>query len=213
MGTLSTVDTSPLTSADSDTRTRLLDAGRRVFARRGYEGASVRAITREAEANLGAVTYHFGSKRALYEAVVDRALAPLRDRVTEAAASSRTPLDGVLGVVRAFFAHLGENPEMPNFMLQQVTSGVEPIEPVQRTMQHVIGTLSALLLGGQRDGSIRESDLLLTVIGIIALPVHLTLAGRLLSKAGGISGGVPARLAEEHAVQFVERALSVKEAL
>ena len=212
MGTFS-IDTSRLTSADPGTRMRLLAAGRRVFARRGYEGASVRAITREADANLGAVTYHFGSKGALYEAVVDRALAPLRDRVTEAAALSGTPLDRVLDVVRAFFAHLGENPDMPNFMLQQVTSGVEPIEPVQRTMQHVIGTLSALLLGGQKDGSIRESDLLLTVIGIVALPVHLTLAGQLLSKAGGISGGVPAGLAEEHAVQFVKRALSAKEAL
>ncbi len=201
-------------SVATDTSARLRAAGRQIFARQGYEGASVRTITREARANLGAVTYHFGSKEGLYEAVVDGALAPLRDRVTEAASVPGPPLERIRGVVRAFFAHLSDNPDMPHFMLQQVTSGVEPIEPVQQTMQHVIGTLSTLLLEGQKDGSIHPSDTLPTVIGIIALPVHLTLVGQLLSRAGGLPGGllggVAADRAEEHAVQFVTRALGVE---
>jgi AcrR family transcriptional regulator len=199
-------------SVDTDTATRLRAAGRRIFARRGYEGAPLRVITREARANLGAVGYHFGSKERLYEAVVDGALAPLRDRVTAAAAQSGTPLEKIEAVVRAFFAHLSENSDMPHFMLQQVTSGVEPIEPVQRTMRHVLGTLSTLLQEGQEDGTILESDTLPTVIGIIALPVHLTLVGQMLSRAGGFPGGVSAGQAEEHAVQFVTRALTAKEA-
>jgi AcrR family transcriptional regulator len=197
-------------SLNTDTATRLRAAGRRIFARRGYEGASVRSITREAQANLGAVTYHFGSKEGLYEAVVDGALAPLRRRVTEAASLPGSPIERIEGVVRAFFAHLTENPDMPHFMLQQVTSGVEPIEPVQKTMQHVIGALSTLLREGQKDGSVLESDLLPTVIGIIALPVHLTLVGQLLSRATDVPGGVHADRAEEHAVQFVTRALSAE---
>ena len=199
-------------SPNTDTATRLRSAGRRIFARQGYEGASVRRITREARANLGAVTYHFGSKEGLYEAVVDSALAPLRERVTEAATVPGTPLERIEGVVRAFFAHLSENPDMPNFLLQQVTSGVEPIAPVLQTMQHGIGTLSALLREGQKDGSILESDMLPTVIGIIALPVHLTLVGQLLSRASGFPGHVSAGQAEEHAIQFVGRALIAKEA-
>ena len=199
-------------SRNSDTATRLRTAGRRIFARRGYKGASVRDITREARANLGAVTYHFGSKERLYEAVVDSALAPLRARLTDAASAPGTPLERIEGVVRAFFVHLSENPDMPHFMLQQVTSGVEPIAPVLQTMQHGIGTLSTLIREGQKDGSILESDMLPTVIGIIALPVHLTLVGQLLSRASAFPGGVPADRAEEHAVQFVERALTAKEA-
>jgi AcrR family transcriptional regulator len=199
-------------SLNTDTATRLRTAGRRIFARQGYEGASLRAITREARANLGAVTYHFGSKEGLYEAVVDSALAPLRKRVTEAASVPGTPLQRIEGVVRAFFAHLNENPDMPNFLLQQVTSGVEPIAPVLQTMQHGIGTLSTLLREGQKDGSILESDMLPTVIGIIALPVHLTLVGQLLSRASGFPGSVSAGQAEEHAIQFVGRALIAKEA-
>jgi AcrR family transcriptional regulator len=197
-------------STDADTSARLRAAGRRLFARQGYDGASVRMITREAGANLGAVTYHFGSKEGLYQAVVDTALAPLRDRVTEAASVPGTPLGRIEGVVRAVFAHLNDHPDMPHFMLQQVTSGLEPIEPVQRSMQHVLGTLATLLREGQKDGSILESDTMPTVIGIIAIPVHLTLVGQLLSRAGGLPGGVSPERGEEHAVQFVARALSAK---
>ena len=197
-------------ASTSDTSTRLRVAGRRLFARQGYDGASVRTITEEAGANLGAVTYHFGSKERLYEAVVDSALGPVRQRVTEAASVPGPPLERIEGVVRAIFAHLNENPDMPHFMLQQVTSGLEPIEPVQQTVQHVLGTLSTLVREGQKDGTILESDMMPTVIGIIAIPVHLTLVGQLLSRAAGLPGAVSPDRAEEHAVQFVTRALSGK---
>lgn len=54
----------------SDTPERLLAAGRRLFARGGFEGTSVRSLTTEAGANLGAVTYHFGTKEAFYLAIL-----------------------------------------------------------------------------------------------------------------------------------------------
>ena len=47
-------------------RERLIEAARQQFARVGFDAASVRDITARAHANLGAITYHFGSKEALY---------------------------------------------------------------------------------------------------------------------------------------------------
>ena len=54
------------------TRERILDAAERLFAERGYDGASLRAITGQARVNLAAVNYHFRSKRALMRAVFAR---------------------------------------------------------------------------------------------------------------------------------------------
>ncbi len=59
------------------TRDRILDAAELLFARDGFHFASMRAITAEAEANLAAVNYHFGSKEALLEEVLKRRLVPL----------------------------------------------------------------------------------------------------------------------------------------
>jgi len=52
-------------AASDQTRARLLDAARGVFAQHGFQGATVREICRRAEANVAAVNYHFGSKDGL----------------------------------------------------------------------------------------------------------------------------------------------------
>ena len=49
-----------------DTRQRLLDAARAVFAEHGYRHATVREICQRAGANVAAIHYHFGDKEALY---------------------------------------------------------------------------------------------------------------------------------------------------
>ena len=48
-----------------DTKERILDVAERLFAERGFDGVSMRDLTREAEVNLAAVNYHFGGKDAL----------------------------------------------------------------------------------------------------------------------------------------------------
>ena len=57
------------------TRERILDVAERQFMAHGYEGASMRMITNEAEVNLAAVNYHFGSKEGLLCEVFKRRLA------------------------------------------------------------------------------------------------------------------------------------------
>jgi AcrR family transcriptional regulator len=59
------------------TRDRLLDAAERLFAEHGFQATTMRTVTTEAAANIAAVNYHFGSKQALLEAVVHRALGPV----------------------------------------------------------------------------------------------------------------------------------------
>jgi AcrR family transcriptional regulator len=75
--------------AAPDTRTQILDAAERLFAEHGFRGASVRAITDLAGANLAAVAYHFGSKAGLLTAVIRRVVEPIN-------AAQRTGLDRLL---------------------------------------------------------------------------------------------------------------------
>jgi AcrR family transcriptional regulator len=59
------------------TKTRILDAAERLFARDGFAATSLRAITADANVNLAAVNYHFQSKDALVQAVIGRRLGPV----------------------------------------------------------------------------------------------------------------------------------------
>lgn len=81
---VATDEASPHASA---TRVALLDAAERLFSEQGVEATSVREIVKEANANLGAITYHFGSKDRLALEVFARRLEPLNrarlSRLTE----------------------------------------------------------------------------------------------------------------------------------
>jgi AcrR family transcriptional regulator len=56
----------PKVPSDRTTKDRLLDAAEHLFGIHGYNGAGMRMLAEEAGVNLGAATYHFGSKDALY---------------------------------------------------------------------------------------------------------------------------------------------------
>lgn len=59
-----------ITATYETTKARLLEAAGQVFARRGFEQATIREICRAAKANVASVNYHFGSKEDLYAEVL-----------------------------------------------------------------------------------------------------------------------------------------------
>lgn len=59
-----------MTRAAERTRSALVEAAIAVFAENGFAGGSVRDITRKAQANQGAINYHFGGKEGLYREVL-----------------------------------------------------------------------------------------------------------------------------------------------
>ena len=59
-----------------DTRAQLLDAARVVFAERGYEGATVRAIAERAGVDAAMVNHWFGGKESLFVAALNLPIDP-----------------------------------------------------------------------------------------------------------------------------------------
>lgn len=66
-----------MAAVNDQTRLRLLQAATDLFAEQGFNGASVREITRRAEANQAAITYYFGGKDGLYRDVLVQAVEAL----------------------------------------------------------------------------------------------------------------------------------------
>jgi len=194
----------------TDTRTAVLASARRLFARRGYDGTSIRAITADAGANLGAVTYHFGSKQALYFEVLDQVLAPLPPRVAAAIAGADSPLDKVDSVVRAFFDHLHENPDQPFLILQEIAAGKPPPPPVRHVMMSTLSAVVRVIEEGQASGTIRPGDPLMFVLSMLSQPVYLSLARRAFQGDGSPDWQDPTvqSAVVEHSVAFVRAGLA-----
>jgi AcrR family transcriptional regulator len=82
-----------MTRPSEITRERILKAAERLFAERGYEGTSIRAIVAKARVNQAAINYHFAGKDGLYREVLRAAFRALTEdhiaHVEEARGMSR----------------------------------------------------------------------------------------------------------------------------
>ena len=82
-----------------ETRATLLSTGAELFAKNGYNGVSMRTLAAEAGVNLATVSYHFGGKAGLYEAIIQE-ITSVRDQIFP-------PTEAVL----ARLAEAGDTPE------------------------------------------------------------------------------------------------------
>ncbi len=193
----------------NETRPRLLQASRRLFARRGYDGTSIRAITRAARTNLGAVTYHFESKERLYHEVLRAVTQPLQQTIQKAAAEAGSPLDRIENILRAFFAHVAQEPDMPALLLRELALERPIPLPVRAALGGVYAAVGSCLAAGQQDGSIVGGNPVHLTLGIVSQPVYAALAQRPLRETIGLDVQEPnarARLVND-VVHFVRRGL------
>lgn len=195
-----------------DTPAALVRAARPIFATQGFDGASVRAITAAAGANLGAITYHFGSKRELYDRVVGSIVTPLAERVEHVVAGEGRVLERAGDVVTAYFEYLRTNPDLPQLMMQElVLSGVPPAA-IADPMRRVLGALSRLIVEGQESGVVRAGPAAVMSIFILSVPVHLSMMRPALEKVGGVALGDAATFERVVAAarEFVQAGLGVE---
>src|ERR1043166_6753293 len=91
-------------------RAQLVDVGRGVFAKRGYEATSVEEIAERARVSKPIVYEHFGGKEGLYAVVVDREVEQIVSRIVEAI-SSGSPRERLERAALAFLTYVKERPD------------------------------------------------------------------------------------------------------
>jgi AcrR family transcriptional regulator len=165
------------------TAATLIDAGRELFSTHGYDGTSIRALTTLAGVNLGAVTYHFGSKEALYEAVAAAVVRPLRDVVTGIAALGTPPLERLDTLVRGVLRHLHDHPELPRFMIQLLASDRPVPAAAGQFLRDNMGAVAGVIAEGQQLGAIRPGNPRLMALSILGPSIWVAASRRVLAAA------------------------------
>lgn len=102
------------------TPSRLLGAAEVEFARRGFDGARLEDVAERAGIRRPSLLYHFPSKAALYEAVVERVFAELGAVLTAAMATSGGFRQRFEGVVGAFAGFLDRTPRFASLVLREL---------------------------------------------------------------------------------------------
>lgn len=60
-----------------ETKKKIIDVARKIFSENGFEGTSIRELAKQAEVNVAAINYHFGSKEQLFFFIIQDAITNL----------------------------------------------------------------------------------------------------------------------------------------
>lgn len=89
-----------MSKAQFSTKERILDAAETLFAQYGFGGTSLRQVTSQADVNIAAVNYHFGSKENLVNEVFRRRMDEMSGqrlaRLRAAIEADPVDLEGIL---------------------------------------------------------------------------------------------------------------------
>ena len=99
-----------------DTRAKLIAAGRKAFATKGYAAASMDDFTAAAGLTRGALYHNFGDKKGLLQAVIDQIDAEMLLRQRAAQKLGKTPWEGFLNEGIAYI-EMALEPEIQRIML------------------------------------------------------------------------------------------------
>jgi len=84
------------------TRTALIDAGRELFAARGYDAVATEELVAAAGVTRGALYHHFDGKRGLFDAVFERVESELVGRFSFEELTGADPFSALAGGIDQF---------------------------------------------------------------------------------------------------------------
>lgn len=164
--------------AVKETDARLLDVAIEHFGRYGLDGASTRAIAKDADTPMSSITYHFGGKEGLYLATAERIadrmgelMAPAIAEVVRASQADCTPARA-RQTFQAIFSHIAavlvgpDSAPLARFILREQAEPTAAFTRIyERLMAPILGRLT-LLLGIIAGGKLEESEARVRVVSL-----------------------------------------------
>jgi len=161
------------------TDSRLLDVAIDHFGRLGLEGASTRAIARDADTLMSSITYHFGGKQGLYLAAADHIAARIGEWMapTLEHATALCDADGDIASVRAaIHAIVGgmamvmmrdETAAIARFIVREQSDPTEAFARIYKVvMADMLDRLSNLLIRAS-NGRLTSDEALLRAVTLV----------------------------------------------
>ena len=165
-----------------DARSRLIEAAMELFAEKGYEGTSVRDLAMAAGVNVAAVSYHFGSKDALYTETLRACLAPcaeMRERMqahlnlAQRKRGRKAAEDALRGCIRDFLDVLmSPAAKHSHLVMREQSEGKPRFEPVIREFFEPVGTILREVILMLAPG-LPQLTVFMTISGIIGQCLHI----------------------------------------
>ncbi len=160
-----------------DTINRIVDAAVMHFSQKGYYGARIDEIAKEAGVNKATLYYHIGDKDALYGAVVERVLGGIAAQVADSIKEATTDSERIRAFIGTLAKNIGDNEHAAPLLLREIAAGGASLpDQVMLQMVRIFGALFCILDEAIAYGRFRKVN---------PLVMHLMILGGVTAYAAG----------------------------
>ncbi len=160
-----------------DKRAHILAIAEQLFADKGFDGTSVRDIAQLANVNLAMISYYFGSKEKLLEALIeDRAGYTLGIIEELAKNQTLTPWDKIDKLVDFYVERIFNNFRFHCIMSQQYNHARSPEikELIINIKMRNLEQIKKVIADGQKKKIFCKVDIELTMASVFGTLTHIT---------------------------------------
>jgi TetR/AcrR family transcriptional regulator len=169
------------------TEKKILDAAKKVFQRKGFDGSRMQEIADEAGINKALLHYYFRSKENLFETVFREAFNDLFRKIFSSIGSS-LPLDEkVRYICNDYISFMQKNPYIPSFILNGIQRNPEKIAALLQSSPTPPTEILKKVKQSLEDAGLNEIDHRQFIINIISLSIFPIIAKPLLKNILNLS--------------------------
>jgi len=142
-----------------ETRELILQAAEIEFANRGFARARLEDIAEPVGITRAAIIYHFGDKRALYDAVLEAAFKALAERIRAALEADAPHAERVERLIGAWVDYAAERPTLARLFIREVADSPRELAPeIRDLVDPMFSLVTEGIEKGQKEGAFRNID-------------------------------------------------------
>lgn len=144
-------------NSQTDVRQRILDQATRLFAVKGFSGTSVQAVAEAVGIRKPSLLYHFKSKDALRQGVLDQMLTHWKDELPKVLAAASSGKDRFANGVGAIISFFVADPNRARLVVREMLDSPDSVrELLDEHFRPWTSMIADYIRTGQAAGSIRS---------------------------------------------------------
>lgn len=157
---------------DPEARVKIAAAAEELFAARGFDGAAIRDIAKNAGVNSAMIHYYFGNKEGLYRAMLEGAASSVRALLIETTSGSGSTRERLARFVDAYAAYMLSQPNLARILYREMLTGAKHIKHIAQQYAAANYTmLRTMISDGVKRGELRAIDAELAPISLMGMVV------------------------------------------
>jgi len=160
----------------NETELQILEAAKKVFIRKGFDGARMQEIADEAEINKSMLHYYFRSKEFLFERIMRDSLEVIIPILMKSIGGQGSVIEKADALIDTYIDNIIQNPHIPMFVIYELSQNrIGFLEKMRDTMK-MIGQPKAFMnqvIQEQEEGILKimpPEHVLMNIFSLIIFP-------------------------------------------